>query len=167
MPMKTIDYKGYEVKIIERKNGFNTASIIFEDNKTNSTCRFNSMEDLYNKLDTKIEANKTFKRINLTERIEKLESATIKQYSSNNVVVYKIKSVKGYVFGNKNLSAYTGLGLYNEKLGFVTFDNENPYTPIGGRETLNHLLENGFVGENSHVMPNKNYKIVKDQLVRV
>lgn len=80
---------------------------------------------------------------------------------------YTIKSVSGYVFGTKQLQAWAGLGLYNPEVGFVTFDGKKPWTPAGGRKALQELLITGFVGENQHIKPNPNFKLVKNQLVRV
>jgi hypothetical protein len=78
MKISKIEYKGNPVTIIDRGT-YKNASIAFIDNKTNSTFRFTTDEELYIKLDKKIEQNKTFKRIDLTSRIAKFENKTIER----------------------------------------------------------------------------------------
>lgn len=63
----------------------------------------------------------------------------------------EVKSVKGLKFGNKKVYCMTkGYGLYHKDLGFLAFkaDNEGypapkPYTPLGGKEALESILECG------------------------
>lgn len=61
----------------------------------------------------------------------------------------KIKSTKGFKFGNSKVQFSTsGLGLYHDVLGFISFDKDSygvaiPYIPQGGRRVLKDILNDG------------------------
>ena len=70
----------------------------------------------------------------------------------------KIKSVKGFNFGNNKIqfTATGGLGLYHPTLGFVSFSKDKygisvPYTPRGGRKALKEILDNGGLIKNNTI----------------
>lgn len=64
----------------------------------------------------------------------------------------KIKSVKGFRFGNKLIQCeMAGLALHHPLYGFVSFGSvdkqyniELPYTPKGGRSVLKDLIASGL-----------------------
>jgi len=84
---------------------------------------------------------------------------------------YKIKSVKGFLFKtSKGNLSFTGLSLYDENLGFVTFDGDDgkPYTPCGGKKALLSIINHpdGFIND-LHVKQIKGYRIKNHKLTKI
>lgn len=83
---------------------------------------------------------------------------------------YQIKSVSKFVFViNGKVNRWSGLGLYNDKVGFVMFEGDNkPYTPIGGRKALESIInhKDGFK-HNLHIKPSDKYIFKKDKLTKI